>query len=372
MLSRPLPARAAVLAAVLILPLLPCACSRNAPALNPPSAATGTVLVRVTFREAPLPGARVEFRSSPDGPGSAVGPAETDREGVAAVDVPPGRYFLVVQWRRDGDYRRPIAAGDRYAWFGGNPVYPDRAGRKEFIVGLEEFASPPGGVGEPAGGTGIAGRVTAGGSPAENVFVYAYLRTESAFRDLGFSASAPTASDGSFVMDLPPGRYYLLARRRTGGGVAGPMRKGDLFGYYPANPVTVGPGAYTRVTIPATLLKLRNAPSYSGGYRAAASIEGRIVGPDGKPRAGVYAALYDNPDLLNRPVFLSDVTGEDGRFHIPVPVPGTYYLGARSGYGGSPAPGDLYGRYEGNPDHVVTVRDGDRLAGFDIAVGEVR
>jgi hypothetical protein len=149
------------------------------------------------------------------------------------------------------------------------------------------------------------------------------------------------------------------------------MRKGDLFGYYPGNPVTVSPGMFAKISIPATLLRLRNAPSYSGGYRAAAFIEGRVLGPDGRPRAGVYAALYDNPDLLNRPVFLSDITGEDGRFLLPVPVPGTYYLGARSGYGGSPGPGDLYGRFEGNADHSVAVRAGDRLTGFDITVNEV-
>ncbi|MGE5188762.1 MAG: hypothetical protein ACM3NF_01760, partial [Gemmatimonadota bacterium] len=105
---------------------------------------------------------------------------------------------------------------------------------------------------------------------------------------------------------------------------------------------------------------------------AAAFVEGRILGRDGKARRGVYAALYDNPELLNRPVFLSDVTGSDGRYRLPVPVPGTYYLGARDGYGGSPAPGDLYGRYEGSPDHSVTVRDGDRLTGVDIVVEEVR
>jgi len=372
MLTRRPPARALLLAAAHILPILLCACARGAAAPPRPSPGGSGALVRVTFREAPLPGARVEFRPSLDGPRGADAPAATDREGAAAFDIPAGRYFLVVQWRGDGDYARGIAPGDRFAYFGGNPVYLDRAGRKEFFVGVEEYAAPPASVGEPAGGTGVAGRVTAGGAPVENVFVYAYLRTENGFRDLGFSASAPTAADGTFVMDLPPGRYHLIARRRATGGVAGPMRKGDLFGYYPANPVSVAPGGYTRVAIPATLLKLRNAPAYSGGYRAAASIEGVIVGPDGKPRAGVYAALYDNPDLLNRPVFLSDVTGADGRFLLPVPVPGTYFLGSRSGYGGSPAPGDLYGRFEGNADHAVTVRDGDHLTGIDIAVDEVR
>jgi len=150
--------------------------------------------------------------------------------------------------------------------------------------------------------------------------------------------------------------------------VAGPLRKGDLFGYYPGNPVTIAGGSVPRIAIPATLLKFRNAPVWSAGYEAPASIEGRIVDKAGRPVRGVYAALYDNPDLLNRPVFLSDVTGADGIYRLPVPIPGKYYLGARSVYGGSPAPGDLYGRYEGNPEHVVTLREGDHRTGVDLTV----
>lgn len=358
---------------VLLLPLLSAACS-HAPVSAPTTADVriadaAKILVRITFREAPLGGARLELRASPDGATVSAAAGVTGRDGVVSFELPPGRYFLVAQWRADGDYARPIAAGDRYAYFGGNPVYLEKGEGRELFIGVEEFADPPAGVGEPPGGTGVAGRVTSGGAPAENVFVYAYHRAESAFRDLGFAASAPTATDGSFVMELPPGVYYLLARRRAGGGVAGPMRKGDLFGYYPANPVTIVPGTYLRVALPVTTLKLRNVPSYSG--KAAASVEGRILGPDGNPRAGVYAALYDNPDLLNRPVFLSDVTGADGRFRLPVPLPGVYYLGARNGYGGAPGAGGLYGRYEGNAAHSVTIREGDHLTGIDITVNEV-
>jgi len=328
------------------------------------------VHVRVTWQEDPLPDARVGILRSVGG--TVVASARTDAEGRTAFDLPSGRYFLVVEWRRDSDYGRPIAAGDRYAYFGGNPVFVGgEDGSREIFVGTEEFAAPPGPGGEPAGGTGVAGRVTSGGAPVEGAHVFAYLRTDSAFRDLGFAASAPTAADGSFAMDLPPGEYHILVRKRAGGGVAGPMRKGDLFGYYPANPVYVLSGGYARVSIPATLLKLRNVPTYSRDARTTASIEGRIFGADGKPRAGVYAALYDNPDLLNRPVLLSDVTGADGRYRLPVPVPGRYFLGARSGYGGSPSPGDYYGRFEGNADHSVTLREGDRLTGVDITVNEV-
>lgn len=341
------------------------------PVTGTPSVA-GVVVVRTTFREAPLEGVRVVFRRSPGE--SAEAPAAagtTNGEGIASFAIPPGRYFLSARRAEGGENSRPVAPGDRTAWFGGNPVYVDRGGPKEIFLGLEEFPEPPATVGEPAGGTGVAGRVLSGGVPVEGASVFAYARTESAFRDLGFAASAPTGMDGSFVVDLPPGDYYLLARKRAGGGIAGPMRKGDLFGYYPGNPVSVREGGYFLLSIPATALKLRNVPTYSGKYQGAAFLEGRILGPDGKPRAGVYAALYDNPDLLNRPVFLSDVTGADGRFRLPVPVPGTYHLGARSGYGGAPGPGDLYGRFEGNAAHSVTLREGDHLTGIDITVAEV-
>jgi hypothetical protein len=327
----------------------------------------------VTHREAPLSEARVEWRRFPaetqDAP-AIIG--TTDREGNASFYLAPERYFLVVQWRGDGDYARPIAPGDRFAYFGGNPVFAAQGISREFFISAEEFAGagpPPAAV--TPNGTGVYGRVLADSSPVAGAHVSAYPGIETAFRDIGFAASAPTGEDGVFMLDLPPGKYYLVARKRAGGGVAGPLRKGDRYGYYAANPVAVAAGDFTRVTIPVTLLKLRNTPSYSAGYAAASSIEGRIIGRDGKPRKGVYAALYDNPDLLNRPVFLSEVTGEDGGYRIPVPVPGTYSLGARSGYGGSPAPGSLYGRFEGNPGHSVTLKDGDRLTGIDIVVSEV-
>jgi len=373
MLKRWIPVRPLLSAgALFFLLLLLFSCSLRSGTVAGSPAGAGAVMVRASFREIPLAGVRVEFRRSPvDSSETPVAVGTTDGEGIASFGIPPGKYFLSARWMKDGDDSRPVAPGDRYAWFGGNPVYVDRGAPKEIYLGLEEFPEPPPTVGEPAAGTGVAGRVLSGGAPVEGASVFAYVRTETAFRDLGFAASAPTATDGSFVVDLPPGDYYLLARKRAGGGLAGPMRKGDLFGYYPGNPVSVRPGGYRLLSIPATALKLRNVPSYSGKYQGVALLEGRIVGTDGKPRAGVYAALYDNPALLNRPVFLSDMTGPDGRFRLPVPLPGTYYLGARSGYGGAPGPGDLYGRFEGNAAHSVSFREGDHLDGIVITVNEV-
>lgn len=356
----------------ILLPVVLFSCAREVVPGGKPPPRGAEVSVRVTFRELPLPGARVEWHSSIGGEeADAAAAGSTDGEGIARVRLAPGRYFLVAQWRGDGDFARPVAPGDRFAYFGGNPVYVGAGSAPDLFLGLEEVGEPPPmKPGEPSG-TGVSGVVRESDGPLESAHVFAYTRTGSGFRDLGFAASAPTGEDGEFLLDLPPGRYYLVARKRASGGIAGPLRKGDSFGYYPGNPVSVAEGRQARVVIPATRLRLRNAPSYSPEYAAVASIEGRILDRNGNPRGGVYAALYDNPDLLNRPLFLSDVTKEDGRYRLPVPVPGRYYLGARTGYGGSPAPGDLYGRYEGAPDHALSVKEGDRLSGVDIVVREV-
>ncbi len=324
------------------------------------------------FREAPLPGATVTWYASPRAGERPVFSGATGGAGMVSCSLAAGRYFLVAQWRRDGDYVRPIAPGDRFAYFGGNPVFVSPGPAREVVLPLEEFVSPPEAPIRAAGLSGVAGVVVSGGVPVAGAQVSAFAKTDGAFRDPGFAATGPTAADGSFELDVPPGAYYLVARKRAAGGVAGPLRKGDAFGYYAANPVTVAPGRFSRVAIPVTVLRLRNVPAWSGDYAAAASVEGRILGRDGRPRRGVYAALYDNPDLLTRPVFLSDVTGDDGRFRLPVPVPGRYFLGARDSYGGSPVPGDLYGRYEGTPDHSLEIPDGSRLTGIDIVVDEVR
>lgn len=355
------------------------ACSPNRRVLPSPASVDAgqsreqLLRVRVTFRDAVLPGVRVEFRRSPGETTEAtVAVGLTDREGIAAIELPPGRYFLSARWAKNGDFSLPVAPGDRFAYFGGNPVYVQPGGQRQIFIGLEEFLSPPGPLSVPSGITGVAGVVLDNGVPAPDVRVSAYLNSDSGFRDMGFATSVPTGSDGEFILELPAGKYFLLARKRADGGVAGPLRKGDLFGYFPGNPVTIAQGAVARVALPATSLRLRNAPAYSSGYSAPASIEGRIFDKAGKPVQGVYAALYDNPDLLNRPVFLSDITGADGRYRLPVPVPGKYYLGARSGYGGSPAPGGHYGRYEGNAEHAVTIHDGDDLKGIDLTVMEIR
>ena len=127
----------------LFLFLLLSSCSLHGPVKTEAPDSTGGVKVRATFRGAPLPGARVEFlRFVGDAGETPVVSGQTDREGIASLRIPPGRYLLVARWTGDGDFSRPIAPGDRHAWFGGNPVDVGRGTAREIFLGLEEFAEP--------------------------------------------------------------------------------------------------------------------------------------------------------------------------------------------------------------------------------------
>jgi hypothetical protein len=75
--------------------------------------------------------------------------------------------------------------------------------------------------------------------------------------------------------------------------------------------------------------------------------------------------------MLNRPLYVSQPSGPDGRFVLSFPKGGTYYLAARDELGGTPAPGELYGRYQGSPDHSVRIRTGKTLQDIEIRVEEV-
>ena len=51
-------------------------------------------------------------------------------------------------------------------------------------------------------------------------------------------------------------------------------------------------------------------------------------------------------------------TGADGQFSLFLSDGGTYYIGARSAFGGPLEPGEWVGTFDGQPDHSVTVARG--------------
>lgn len=310
---------------------------------------TGEVVVQAwPVATSSLAGA-APFRSSP-----------SDSNGSFALELPPGEYYFLARGK------------ETFAYYGRNPVTVAETGLEELKIGLVQLSSaPPPAPVENESESGVAGSALVQGQTRSGVVVYAYTDLSSRLKGMGYAMSVPTDEDGRFSLALPAGTYYLLARLRQGGGmVTGPLRAGDFIGYAPENPVRVGGKQVLQVSIP--MLEVpekveRLADSLFGGT----SLKGRIVTRDGQPVGGARAILYDEAQMLNRPLYVSRPSDADGRFVLSFPHGGTYYLAARQQLGGAPAPGELYGTYDATPDHALTIATGEQREGIELVVEEM-
>jgi len=204
---------------------------------------------------------------------------------------------------------------------------------------------------------------------APDVFVYAY---ESGFNDLRVPTkwiSAPTAADGTYVLNLPPGSYYIVARKRSSGDPKGYLVKGDYEGKNPTNPVAVKQGEFTTVNMSISML--------SGNFLLAPylpaegemGISGNVRDTAGKPMPGAFVLLYADREMVGLPAFLSKPTGKDGEYRLFVTKPGIYYVAARIKYGGLPRKGEPYGTYDKDTEHKVQINPKVVMNGVDINLG---
>jgi hypothetical protein len=184
--------------------------------------------------------------------------------------------------------------------------------------------------------------------------------------------SEPTSSDGSFSLSLKPGKYVAVVRKRVSEEVAGPVMIGDFRG--DPVPFEVSEGAQGVSLSLAATIKVANEkvfPSRESGD--ATAISGVVLDADGNAMEGIRVHIYDHIQMSERPKYVSERTGADGKFFVSVKRGGTYYLAARDRFGGPPQIGDLYGRYdEGTVDPSgVVVRKGELTDGIGITVQKV-
>lgn len=222
----------------------------------------------------------------------------------------------------------------------------------------------------PAGEKGklghVQGRVLA---PLEGTYLYVYKKGMDLYGP-AFAVSRATGPDGAFELQLPEGEYVAVARRRQNGDAAGPVVAGDHKSDFLA---LVVKGEKTELTViaPKKLgddrrLTAETAISNTG-------LSGRILDADGHPVEGARVHVYDHVQMSERPKFVSEKTGPDGRFLVHLPQGGTYYLAARDKFGGPPKLGDLYGRFDGGTiePSAVVLRQGELLKDIDITVTKV-
>ena len=215
---------------------------------------------------------------------------------------------------------------------------------------------------------GVRGTLTCQGKPLAGASVLAYRRQSANFLGPADFASAPSGRDGSYLLDLVEGSYWLVARKRASGSDTGPLVPGDLQRVHPGNPATVTAGSFTVVNL--DLEEMRDLMFSRTGPRGPTTtgIRGRITDESGAPVAWVFAIAYTSADMRRVPDFTSAMTAADGRFALYLPAGGHYWVGARKHIREKPAPGEPYGLYEGSPDHAVDVATGAFADGIDIVL----
>lgn len=279
-----------------------------------------------------------------------------------------GRFELALPTA--GEYYLLARGEGTFAYYGRNPVTIGGDGPSDLKLGLVSLP-PEGPRRRPSEESLIGGTVTHNGVPQAGAVVYAYTDLSSRLKGMGYGMSTPSAADGRFELPLPAGSYYLLARLRRHGGMAnGPLRAGDAIGYLADSPVLLGEKEAIEVTIP--LLEVpEKVELLAATLFGQTSVSGRILRPDGTPVPGARVLLHDDPRMLNRPLFVSHPSAADGSYQLSFPSGGRYYLSARQSLGGAPAPGELFGTYDGSPDHSLKVESGAREQGVDIVVEEM-
>ena len=221
----------------------------------------------------------------------------------------------------------------------------------------------------PAAPAGVEGRVIFDGLIFGGTRIYAYRSFDDllAFRPL--AVSEPSGDDGKFRMDLPPGSWILVAKRRAAGAGDGPAAVGDHLCYHGSNPIVVAPGGYTHVGF-SLVRKDREVVYEPGGDEGSGSIAGTVrYGANPLPGADVQLYL-DAKDNFRGQVFSSSpTTGKTAQFRIDLLPESTYYVIARkrvSGAGAGPlGDGDYFGYFIENP---VAVKSG-KIARIDLEVG---
>ncbi len=332
-------------------------------------AGAGVVEGKTVYGGRPVGGVLVYACKTPEGMFTAppeTAPAVTGPDGAFSLTLPRGAYYIAARTRH-GAPGGPVEPGDLYCFYGGNPVLADPARPVRLSLSLAAKPAPKPDVIKDGGPGGVEGVVTYNGAPLDGVVIYVYLDANDSFRGLGYYMSPPTGVDGAFRLKMAEGTYYIVARKRLSGQLAGPLYEGDYFGYLDTNPLVIHRGRVMRVEMP-VIKKIEKA--YPGG-QGRTLVSGVIKDGAGRPVPGVYACLYRDAEMTGRPVFISRPTGPDGRFELEAPIGGAYYLGARSDIGRPLDAGQLWGRYDGTKDHKVEVETGKTLDGLAVVVEKV-
>ncbi|MBW2503695.1 MAG: hypothetical protein JRE16_03895, partial [Deltaproteobacteria bacterium] len=271
-------------------------------------------------------------------------------------DLAPGRYYLTAS----NAAGRP-QPGDLFCYYSGSPVEVRDGGYRNVGFNLVRMPEQP--VPSAALRSGIRGDITYQGEPLEKAYLYVYKDPSKGFKGPGYFIQ-PVAK-GSFRLNLPPGEYYLLARKRMRGGQFGPIEIGDYFNYYPGNPVRVTEKQVHHLNIETITRLSMLEEDVLGAFQG---VRGRVLNSAGQPQAGLYVFAYRDAAMAGTPDLFSDPTDLDGRFQLALPDDGPFFLLAREAFGGPAAPGEAYGKLLNADGDGVPIDPGDDILEVTIYV----
>ncbi len=313
------------------------------------SAWSGGIQGRVAWQGKLVPAVKVRaYRSVAD---IAIGKtlatsAPTTTDGAYTLALPAGEYYLTAR-----DYEDRPRPGKHFCYFSGAPARVTDSSWTPVhfnLIRIPEEA--PTGAGE---GTGIRGEITFQGNLLEKCYLYIYRDPDHGFK--GPAYLVQPVEKGRFRLRLPPGDYWLLARKRGKGGQFGPIEIGDYFNFYHGNPLHLETGQFREIKIE-TVTRLSTIEE--GETTPTHGFTGKVLKSGMIPVAGVRVFAYRTSDMTGTPDHFSSPTGPDGRYHLYLPSDGPWYLLARESFGGPAAEGEMYGRYEGENKKGTTLPPG--------------
>ncbi|HEY3347526.1 MAG TPA: hypothetical protein VGK71_07875 [Nitrospirota bacterium] len=215
--------------------------------------------------------------------------------------------------------------------------------------------------------SGVRGVVSA---PMEGAYIFVYEKGADPHGP-PFSMSKPTGPDGSFEMGLPDGEYTVVARKHKSGQPGSPLSKDEDQKSMPVDVTVKGGLMKTQSLVMVT--KTDDIKYFDQSVPSETSISGKILDSEGNPMKSFRVHVYTYAQMSERPKYVSNATGADGRYTIYLPKGGTYYLAARDNFGAPPKIGDFFGRFdEGTIDPSgVILRTGQRLDNINITVHKV-
>lgn len=271
----------------------------------------------------------------------------TDESGWFETELPEGVYIVRSELKTKGKIYKGFS--------GKNPIYlnkDEHIGIKLFAVKkpiIKKINSP-----QPL----IKGTLSYENKPVKNGRVYFYLNLMD-FKGMPYHYSMPTDKKGKFVVkELLEGSYFVAAKKRSDENPLGPVKEGDMIGFFSSEPYFFKNGYLYDVKINMFVKTKDESPPVLSN-KGLFYLKGVIVDKNNKPLKGLYAFAYNKKIIGHeRPIALSNRTDNDGKFVLPLPDKGRYYIGVRELFGGTPVQGEYYGLYDMTYDHHIDV-DGD-------------